>query len=57
MEKIKQDNVVKEKLRNPSNNSGQKRVGKKREEELLSDCDKIPVTWSVWGRQGERNFS
>lgn len=29
----------------------------KREEELFSDCDKTPVTSSVWGRQGERNFS
>lgn len=57
MEKIKQDKVVKEKLRNPSNNTGQERVGENREEELFSDCDKNPVTLSVWGRQGERNFS
>lgn len=57
MEKIKQERVVKEKLRNPSNNTGQERVGKKREEELFSDCEKTPVTWSVWERQGERNFS
>lgn len=53
MEKIKQERVVKEKLRNPSPNTGQERVGKEREEEFFSD----PVTWSVWGRQGERNFS
>lgn len=37
--------------------TGQERVGGKREEELFSDCDMIPVTWKVWGRQGERNFS
>lgn len=35
---------------------GRKEEGK-REKELFSDCDKISVTWSVRGRQEERNFS
>lgn len=62
MEKTTRERTVKEKtekLRYPRNNMVQadRRRKKEREEELFSGCDKISVTWSICGRQGERNFS